>query len=226
MYKYLLFDLDGTLTDPKEGITNCIAYALEMNGMKAPSMEEMMVCIGPPLYYSFKEIFGMDEEKAVKAVADYRVRFREKGIYENALYDGINEALATLRENGFKIALATSKPSEFAKIILKFFEIDKYFDVVYGSEFDGRRETKTEVIEDVLKEFKEKFENDCIIDDTEFLSKCVMIGDRKHDIIGAKNCCIDSIGVRYGYAPEGELEEYEATHIVETIDELIKYLLD
>lgn len=235
MYKYLLFDLDGTLTDPKEGITKCIIYALEKNKYEVPDMDMLMKCIGPPLMHSFQNFFGMDEELATKATADYRERFRDKGIYENAIYDGMEEALCTFKNNGFIIALATSKPTPFAKEILRFFNIEKYFDVVYGSEFNGVRETKTDVIVDVLKDLYNDYyksfvkENNDTSDDLypkEFLSQCVMIGDRMHDIIGAKNCNIDSIGVEYGYAPEGELYENGATHIVKDIDELVKYLLD
>lgn len=238
MYKYLLFDLDGTLTDPKEGIINCIIYALKKNEIEPPEISELMKCIGPPLMDSFRDFFGMDDEQAAKATADYRERFRDKGIYENKLYDGMDEALATLKKEGFVIALATSKPTPFAKEILRYFHIGKYFDIVYGSEFNGVRETKTDVIIDVLTDLQKQYEikedngNEPVLQMANrsfleaFLNKCVMIGDRKHDLIGAKNCGIDSIGVRYGYAPEGELEEYGATHIVEDIDGLVKYLLD
>lgn len=238
MYKYLLFDLDGTLTDPKEGIINCIVYALKKSEIEPPELSELMKCIGPPLMDSFRDFFGMDEEHAAKATADYRERFKEKGIYENKLYEGMDKALAMLKEEGFIIALATSKPTPFAKEILRYFDIGKYFDIVYGSEFNGVRETKTDVIVDVLKDLQENYEvkadnsEQAMIQGADrrfseaFLKKCVMIGDRKHDLIGAKNCNIDSIGVRYGYAPEGELEEYGATNIVEDIDGLVKYLLD
>ncbi len=241
MYKYLLFDLDGTLTDPKEGITNCIKYALEKNNYEIPEMDKLMCCIGPPLMYSFKNFFGMDEEMAKKATADYRERFAVKGIYENKIYEGMADALRVLKDNGFIIALATSKPTHFAKTIVEYFNIDEYFDVFYGSELNGVRETKTDVIIDVLKDLYDDFYDKSeelmeaskeiinVGDDVypkAFLEQCVMIGDRMHDIIGAKNCHIDCIGVRYGYAPEGELEEYGADKIVEDIDGLVKYLLD
>jgi len=221
MYRYVLFDLDGTLTDPKEGITKCVQYALEKNGITPPPMEELMCFIGPPLVHSFMEFYGMDREQAEKATADYRERFRPVGIFENDVYEGINDMLSALKEKGYKIALATSKPTEFAKKILEYFEMDVYFDVVFGSEFNGVRETKTEVMEDVLSELYKKHKGS----EEEFRARCIMVGDRKHDIIGAKNCGIHSIGVEYGYAPEGELEAEGATYIVDTVDELAEFLL-
>ncbi len=216
-YEYILFDLDGTLTDPQEGITKCVQYALEFYGYEVPTAEELICFIGPPLEDSFVKYFGMTREQSQAAMAKYRERFGPIGLYENKRYEGIKELLRDLKKQGKKVALATSKPTKFAKTIIEHFEIAEYFDVIYGSEFDGTRFTKTEVMVDVLKEFGLSTEEE--------LAKAVMVGDRKYDVEGAKNCGIDSIGVEYGFALEGELKEAGATYIFNTVSELADFLL-
>lgn len=213
-FEYILFDLDGTLTDPKEGITRSIAYALEK--LNATSLDEQTLesFIGPPLMESFCEVCGFDHDKAEKAIEYYRERFQQVGLYENKVYSGIEALLSELKKKGAKLALATSKPTIFAEEILNHFNLKQYFDVVVGSNLDGTRSAKNEVIQEALKQlsFPPK-------------EKVVMIGDRKYDMIGAKKEGISSIGVCYGYGSQEELKMEEAMHIVQDIQMLSEYLM-
>ena len=211
----ILFDLDGTLTDPGEGITNSVAYALRKLGQTPPPRAELEAYIGPPLAGSFEERAGVDRETAELAVSYYREYFGVKGIFENELYDGIDNMLAALKSAGATISLATSKPTVYAKQIVEHFGIAKYFDVVAGSELDGRRVKKAEVIDYALK-----------LLDVSDRDRVVMIGDREHDIIGANTCQVASVGVTYGYGSHEELANSGAGHIVDSVKELEKYLLD
>lgn len=210
MKKILLFDLDGTLTDPKEGITKCVQYALKHFGIEE-ELSNLLCFIGPPLIDSFMQFYGFDEEKAKLAVDKYRERFRDIGIFENGVYDGIIDLLEACKEWGYSIGLATSKPEEFAIRILDKYMLSEYFDEVTGSTMNGSINTKTAVI-------KEAFRRMNISD--EIKAEVIMIGDREHDIIGAKNCGIDSIGVKFGYAEDGELEAAGADYIAETVEQL------
>lgn len=217
MYKYILFDLDGTLTNSKEGITKCVQYALKHFEIDEPNLDNLTCFIGPPLLNGFKEYYGFDEDKSILAVEKYRERFSEIGLFENAVYDGIEELLEELINKGKVLAIATSKPGIFTERILEKFTLKKYFKVVVGSELDGTRNDKGEVIQEVIRQL------DLSKDD---LSKTIMVGDRKHDIIGAKSCRIHSIGVKYGFAKENELELAGADYIVESVRELEKFLLN
>ncbi len=212
-YKYIFFDLDGTLTDPQEGITNCVKYALESFGIDETNYSNLMRFIGPPLVYSFSEYYGFDEEKSLKAVAKYRERFSTVGLFENKVYDGIYDILQKLTDSGHVLALATSKPKVFADRIMAKYRLRPYFKVICGSELDGTRNDKNEVIEYAIEQLG------C---DRE---KVIMVGDRKHDIIGAKKCNVASCGVRFGYAEEGELEEAGADFIADTLDDLLPILM-
>ncbi len=213
MYQYLLFDLDGTLTDPKEGITKSFQYALDAFGVQE-DLENLNPVIGPPLIDSFMELYGFDRERGLMAVEKYRERFATIGIHENAIYPGVIALLQKLKQAGKTIALATSKPTVFAKQILEEFGIDTYFDIIVGSEMDGTRNYKDEVISEVLEQLGHP-------DKTEVL----MIGDRKQDIQGAKACGIASMGVGFGYAEPGELEEAGADYLTATMEELTTFLL-
>ena len=216
-YKYVLFDLDGTLTDPKEGITKSVAYALEAYGIHVEDLDSLCKFIGPPLKDSFVKFYGFSEEQGYEAVEKYREYFRPYGVYENKVYDGVDKLLIELKASGKMIILATSKPTVFANTILEHFDLMKYFDVVCGSELDGSRVKKGDVITYALEQVAEK--------DTGFdKSKAVMIGDREHDILGAKENGLDSIGVLYGYGDRAEHEAAGADYIVETVEELIKTL--
>lgn len=217
MKKYVLFDLDGTLTDPKEGITTCVQYALKEMGIEEPDPDKLEPFIGPPLKESFKEFYHMSEEDALKAVEKYRERFQEKGIFENKLYDGIPAMLRTLQSKGMFLAVASSKPTVYVEQILEHFRIAKYFQVVVGSELDGRRVNKQEVIAETLKRL---FGENPIQKDQVY-----MVGDRRFDIEGAKALRIDSVGVSYGYGSMEELKAAKADYIVRTVEELESFLL-
>lgn len=212
-YKYLLFDLDGTLTDPKEGITSSVQYALKSFGIDEPDADKLEPFIGPPLRESFMNFYGFEKEKAEEAVAKYREWFVPKGIFQNKLYPGIGEMLAQLKKQGRILAVASSKPRVFVDKILKHFAIEQYFDVVVGSELDGTRDSKEEVIGEALRRLS-------AADNTGI----VMIGDRKFDIYGGKAYGLVTVGVTFGYAGEGELEEAGADYIAESVEELRRLL--
>lgn len=212
MKKYLLFDLDGTLTDPKEGITKSVQYALSKFGINE-DCDNLLHFIGPPLLDGFMEFYNFGVDDANKAILYYRERYSTVGLYENCAIDGIHEALSKLKESGYIMAVATSKPTEFAKAICEKYKLSEYFDLIMGSEFDGTRTRKSEVISEVLKQLN-------ITSD-----EAVMIGDRKHDIMGAKEVGTRSIGVTFGYAKDGELEEAGADFIVNSPAELLSCIL-
>ena len=226
-HKYLLFDLDGTLTDPKEGITKSVQYALQFFGIEEPDLEKLTPFIGPPLKGSFMEFYGFSEEQAEKAVEKYREWFTPKGIFQNKVYEGIPQMLGTLRENGKVLAVASSKPQEFVEKILEHFSIRKYFSVVVGSCMDGTRVEKEEVIEEALRQLEAAAEDEkaaAALQDFA-VSGTVMIGDRKFDIEGGKAHGLVTVGVSFGYAGEGELEGAGADYIVGTAEELEQVLM-
>ena len=212
MKQYLLFDLDGTLTDPMVGITSSVQYALEKFGIHVRYLKELIPFIGPPLAESFQKFYGFSKEDAEKAIQYYREYYAPKGIFENEVYEGIPEMLAHLTEAGFTLLVATSKPTVFARKVLKHFGMEDYFSFVGGSELDGSRTKKAEVISYILKT--------CGIEAKE----AIMIGDRRHDIEGGKACGLESVGVLYGYGTEQELTEAGADHIIRTVAELEDYL--
>ncbi len=191
---HLLFDLDGTLTDPKQGIVGCIRYALERMGIEIAANIQLESYIGPPLRDSFRSL--CDNEDDVETAVDlYRERFASIGIFENQLYEGIPQCLEQLQTKVDSIHLATSKPAVYAERIIDHFKLRRYFDVVYGSELDGRLGDKTELISHILEREKLSAEN------------TVMIGDRSFDVIGARNNKVRVIGVLWGYGSEGELRQ-------------------
>lgn len=213
MYKYILFDLDGTLTDPGTGITNSVAYALARWNIHVEDRRTLYRFIGPPLQDSFREYYGFSPEDALKAVDVYREYFREKGLYENEVYPGVEEMLKTLKAQGKTLILATSKPEEFAIRILKHFGLDGYFTVMAGATMDPSRSKKGDVITYALRQ-----------GGVSALSTAVMIGDREHDIFGAKQNGLDSIGVLFGYGDRDELEKAGATYIASTVEEILTYV--
>ncbi|KMJ57245.1 5'-nucleotidase [Bacillus sp. LL01] len=213
-YKIILFDLDGTLSDPKEGITKSVQYALEKMAIAEPDTDKLECFIGPPLQVSFAEYYGFDEMKSKSAIDLYRDRFREKGMFENVLYPNISLLLAALKESGYLLVVATSKPTVFAEQIIKYFNIEQYFQLIVGSNLDGTRSSKTEIIQYILDKYTNYKHSDFI-----------MIGDRKHDIIGAKNTGIDSIGVTYGYGSLDEIRDAEPTYIAKSVDQLMDILV-
>lgn len=219
MFQYCLFDLDGTLTDSQEGITKSVQYALKAFGIEEPDLKKLTPFLGPPLQKSFMEIYGFSQEDAAKAVALYRERFAPIGIFENSVYPGIPDMLENLKEKGVLLAVASSKPECYVRQILAHFDVEKYFDVVVGSELDGRLSQKEEVVEEALKRL-----GILTIPVEKRKTACAMIGDRKFDLQGAKAHFLTGVGVSYGYAPVGELEEEGADYIAETVGELAQYL--
>ncbi len=216
MKRYILFDLDGTLTDPKVGITTCVQYALKDFGIEEDDLDKLEPFIGPPLKDSFIKYYDMTEEQAEKAIAKYRERFQDTGIFENELYGGIHDLLRTLKAGGMHLAVASSKPTVYVERILKHFKIDKYFEVVVGSELSGERVEKPQVIQAVLHQFfpggQPRYD------------EVYMVGDRKFDVEGARTFRIETVGVTYGYGSREELEEARADHIVDSVMELKKLL--
>ena len=213
-YDILLFDLDGTLTDPGIGITNSIMYALEKMGSPIPERQELYRFIGPPLTWTFGNFFGFSEEDTFKAIKFYREHFSVTGLYENEVYPGVPEMLKKLRSSGKTLAVATSKPEKFAVEILRHFGMAEYFHHICGAAFDETRGTKHEVIEYALERLGNPERGDVL-----------MIGDREHDIIGAKASGLGSLGVLYGYGDRAEHESAGADYIVESVEALEKALL-
>lgn len=207
MKKYILFDLDGTLTDPKEGITKSVQYALEKYGIHE-KCDNLIEFIGPPLKDSFAEFYGFDDAKCDEAIAFYRERFSTIGLFENRVYPGVINSLKKLKQEGRILAIATSKPTVFTMRICDKFGLTPYFDIIVGSELDGRNTRKCDVINKVIKELG------CNVCDA------IMVGDRKHDIIGAKLCGMESIGVRCGYAVGNELVEAGADYVIDDISKI------
>jgi phosphoglycolate phosphatase len=196
----IYFDLDGTLTDPKPGITGSIQYALKKLGRAVPSQDELTWCIGPPLHASLKTLTGTDA-LADQALQLYRERFSEVGLFENTPYSGIHDTLAAAAATGARMFVATSKPAVYAERIVAHFGLRDYFERVFGSELDGRRVDKRDLLAYALEEAKADPRH------------AIMIGDRSHDVIGARTNGMTAIGVLYGYGSEAELREAGAHHI-------------
>lgn len=214
MYNTVFFDLDGTLTNPANGITKSVEYALSKWNIKVDNRDDLRCFIGPPLLYSFKEYYGFSDIDAQKAVEYYREYFIKGGMLDNVMYDKTEPVLKTLRANNRKMILATSKPEIFAVQILEHFKIDKYFDFICGATLDSARNTKEAVLEYAIKK-----------SGVTELSSAVMVGDRHHDIDGAKYVGIDSIGVDCGFAEKGELKNAGATYIVNELDGILDIIL-
>jgi phosphoglycolate phosphatase len=212
MITTILFDLDGTLTDPKVGITKSVQYSLKKFDIEVCDLDELDKFIGPPLKDSYMKFYGFTEDKATQAIDYFREYFPEKGIFENTLYPGIPELLSSLKQQGLTLAVATSKPTLFAEKIISHFKLDPYFDGIYGSNLDNTRTNKGEIIAFALDALGKK-ENEAL-----------MVGDRMHDIVGAKTNSLPSIGVLYGYGNREELEKAQADSIVATVEELSKEL--
>ena len=215
MKKLCLFDLDGTLIDPHTAITKAAQYALALEGIKIADRNELNPLIGPPLRDSLRELYNFTDPEQIERIVDkYREYFLEKGIYENELYPGVIDMLKQLKNAGLTLTIATSKLMISAQKIAEYLEFDKYFDLIIGCEYDGARSHKSEVI-------------DYILDKLDPNKQCspVMIGDRKYDIIGAKEMGIDSIGITWGYGSREELEMESPGLIVDSVEELGRVLL-
>lgn len=199
----IFFDLDGTLTDPREGIVKCVQHALREMGERVPGEDDLLWFIGPPLQDSFPRQLG-GAERAEEAIRLYRERFATVGMYENTPYDGIAEVLGKVKAKGHRLFVATSKAQVFARKIIAHFELDRYFDEVFGAELNGVRANKTDLLAYALEQTGTD------------PAQALMIGDREHDIIGARNNGLRTLGVLYGYGSENELKGAGADAIVET----------
>lgn len=210
--EYILFDLDGTITDSQEGIKNSVEYALKHFNIEVKDRADLNKYIGPPLRQSFMEFAGLSEADSHTAMTKYREYYGPKGIFENKVYKGIPELLEKLKTKGKKIILATSKPWIYAEIILEHFDLKKYFDFVAGSELNGVRTNKADVIAYAVERYKIP------------VSDAAMVGDREHDILGAKENNIKTIGVLYGFGSRQELESAGADYIAENVENIYDYV--
>ena len=215
---YILFDLDGTLTDPKEGITKSVRHALNHYGIQVDDLDTLTPFIGPPLTDSYKKYYGFSDEQAWEGVLVYREYFSERGWHENKEYPGIKEMLDALKKAGKVLLVATSKPEEFGRKILEYFGMAGYFDFIGGADMEETRVRKADVIRYVLEQYG--------LDRTpETLARCVMVGDRDHDVLGARECGMDCVGVLYGYGDRQEMDGCRPAWIAATVDELKDLLL-
>ncbi len=211
-YNIFFFDLDGTLTDSSLGITNSVIYALKKFGIEETDRRNLYSFIGPPLTVSFEKYCGFSKEETERAVEYYREYYRDRGIFENHVYDGMEEVLKELKNQGRTLVVATSKPEPFARQIIEHFRLAQYFDYVAGMELDGRRATKAEVIRYAL--------DACKITDR---SQVLMVGDREHDVIGAKAAGIDCLGILYGFGTREELTRAGADYIEKTVEGILHF---
>lgn len=213
MYRAILFDLDGTLTQSGEGITKSVQYALEKLGKPEPDLKKLEVFVGPPLLQQFMKYAGLDEETAVKAVEYYRERYTDVGIFENCPYPGVEEMLEGLKRKGYILAVASSKPERFVRRILDHFHLTGYFQEIVGSEMNGGRTSKAEVIEEALSRLH--------------MSGCrkdvIMVGDKEHDVLGAREAGISCVAVSYGYGTEEELKNAAPLKTVHSAGEVLDF---
>ena len=212
-YRYLLWDLDGTLIYSHPGIYACIRYALKEMGREEAKMEQLRQCIGPSLMYSFSNYFGMNEQDATVATAKYREEYTRTGVYQNEPIEGALESLQRLYEQGYQMALATSKPSVYAELITKRWGFDRYLAAQAGCGIGSGLSTKAEVIAEAMKQMGASKE------------ECLMIGDRIHDLEGARENGVDCALLRVGYAPEGELETCQPDYVFDGFYDLTEFLV-
>ena len=213
MYKAILFDLDGTLTESGEGITKCVQYALEKLGKPESDLKKLEVFIGPPLMEQFMKYAGLDEETARRAVEYYRERYSTTGIFENRPYPGVEEMLQELKRKKYLLAVASSKPEYFVKQLLDYFLLTEYFDEIVGSELNGSRTNKTEVIEETLRRLGLDKHREQVI----------MVGDKEHDVLGARAAGLECVAVSYGYGTEEELTAAQPLQTVSSTEEILDF---
>jgi phosphoglycolate phosphatase len=213
MISSVLFDLDGTLTDPKEGITRCIQYSLDRLGTKAPPTDDLLWCIGPPLRESLSRLLRTSENALLDlALQHYRERFSRVGLYENSVYPGIEAALRRIRSTGLPLFLATTKPALYARRILDHFDLARFFHGIYGSELDGRLSDKGDLVAHILR--------------TENLDpqRTIIVGDRSHDVLGGKKNGIVTAAVTYGYGGPDEIAEAKPDFVFHSLSDLAAFL--
>ncbi len=209
MKEYVFMDLDGTLTNPKLGITKSVRYALQSKGIAVEELDSLCKFIGPPLRESFMLFYGFDAIQAEELVSKYREYYKVAGIYENEVYDGMERLLTDLRASGRKLYVATSKPGEFAVKILEHFHLAQFFEDICGATMDGSRSTKEEIIRYTM-------DRNGITE----REKIVMVGDREHDVHGAKAVGVASVGVLYGFGSREELQTAGADTVAESVAEV------
>ena len=217
MYKYAFFDLDGTLTDSRPGILNCVIYALDYYKIPYTSRESLNFFIGPPLLESFMNYCHFDEKKGLEAVMKFRERYNPIGVYENSAFEGIHEVLKELKDAGVILGVATSKPHHLMLRVLEKYGLKEYFKAVEGSKTDSLTYRKSMVVREVLADFNVPKED---------YSKVIMVGDRYHDIEAAKECGLASMGVLYGYGTREEFDTYGADYIAECVEDVAKIILN
>jgi len=214
MARYILFDLDGTLTDPAEGILGGVVFAIQKEGLPIPDGDTLRSFIGPPLIPQFMEVCGVDKATATGMLASYREYFVPRGMFQNRVYDGVPEMLRRLRKAGLRLAVATSKPEPFAEEILRHFGLYPLVDAVCGSTLDETRNEKPAVIAYALERLGAEPRD------------TVMVGDRRYDVEGAVACGLPCVGVLYGFGDREELTAAGATAVVESVEALTAYLLN
>lgn len=212
--EHVLFDLDGTLTDPAQGITNSIIHSLKHFNIEVKDRTELYSCIGPPLIECYMKMWNFSLEEAKKALEVYREYFSVKGLFENEVYDGIEDMLKSLCASGKKLYLATSKPEVYARRILEHFNLDRYFTFIAGNSLTEDRSKKSDVIKYLFASCPQ-LEKD----------NAIMVGDREYDVLGARECSLDCVGVLYGYGSREEIEKAEAKYICESVTDLENLLL-
>lgn len=213
MYKAILFDLDGTLTESGEGITKSVQYALEKLGRPEPDLDKLRVFVGPPLLEQFMMYADLDEETARQAVTLYRERYSVTGLYENRPYPGVVDMLKELRQKGYILAVSSSKPEHFVQKVLDYFDLTQYFHEIVGSEMNGTRTKKSDVIEETLLRLNMQNRREQVL----------MVGDKEHDVFGAREAGLECIAVSYGYGTMEELEGSRPLKIVGSTKELLDF---
>ncbi len=215
-FEFILFDLDGTLTDSGPGILSCLEYALEDQGIPIPERDQMRTYLGPPLVDTFRGVFGMNDQQIAQAIDKYRERYHDIGLFENSVYEGVPVLLAELQGAGLRMATATSKPEYSATRILQHFELDQYFEFIGAAALDGTRDSKSLVIKHTLDNTNTNPTS----------HNMIMIGDRRHDVYGAREHGIDTIGVLWGYGDADELTSAGVTDLATNTENLKNLLID
>ena len=214
-YDYVIFDFDGTVADTGEGILKSLQYSFEQMGHEVPDLSDLKKFIGPPIHYSYVNFYGIDESEVEQYIKKYRERYRKIGVYECFVYDSMVETLKTLRENGVKLGIASSKPIKLVYDVMEYLRLTEYFDAVVGTQFDDSNHPgKTDLVLQSMEKLGDKDKK-----------RTLMVGDRFFDIDGAAGAGVDSVGVTYGYGSREEFMEHNATYIVDSPKDILNIVL-